>query len=98
MKGQQKPNTIIISDDVEHRIKALKQQSGSEILIFGSPSAAHSLMQYGLIDEFWFFVNPVLVGGGGIPLFNNTQLATQLKLVNTKTFTNGVVCLHYEKA
>ncbi len=97
MKGQQKPNTIFISEDVEHRIKALKQQAGTEILIFGSPSAAHSLMQYGLIDEFWLFVNPVLVGGG-TPLFNNTQLPAELKLVNSKSFSNGVVCLGYEKA
>ncbi|MBO9203731.1 MULTISPECIES: dihydrofolate reductase family protein [Niastella] len=97
MKGQQRPNTIIISEDVEHRIKSLKQQAGSEILIFGSPSAAHSLMQYGLIDEFWLFVNPVLVGGG-TPLFNNTQLPAELKLVKSKSFSNGVVCLGYEKA
>src|ERR1044071_785313 len=39
MEGQQLPNTIIISDDIEHRIKALKQQAGKEIIIFGSPSA-----------------------------------------------------------
>jgi dihydrofolate reductase len=97
MKGQQKPNTIIISDEVEHRIKALKQQGDSEILIFGSPSAAHSLMQYGLIDGFWLFVNPVLLGGG-TPLFNNTQLPAELKLVSSKSFANGVICLHYEKS
>ncbi len=29
MKGTQLPNTIIIGDDVEHRIKALKQQAGT---------------------------------------------------------------------
>src|SRR5687768_417171 len=58
MKGKQLPNTIIISDDIEHRIKALKQQAGKEILIFGSPRATHTLTQYGLVDEFWLFVNP----------------------------------------
>ena len=97
MKGQQKPNTIIISDDVEHRIKALKQQAGSEIIIFGSPGASHTLMHYGLIDEFWIFVNPVLVGKG-IPLFKDIQQVTELKLVASKQFASGVVCLHYEKA
>jgi dihydrofolate reductase len=56
MQGQQLPNTIIISDDVAHRVKALKQQAGKEIIIFGSPGASHALMQYGLIDEFWLFV------------------------------------------
>jgi dihydrofolate reductase len=97
MEGQQLPNTIIISDDIEHRVKALKQQAGKEIIIFGSPSASHALMQYGLIDEFWLFVNPVLLGQG-IPLFKNIQQTTELKLVTTATFESGVVCLHYQKA
>jgi dihydrofolate reductase len=96
MEGQQLPNTIIISDDIEHRVKALKQQAGKEIIIFGSPSASHALMQYGLIDEFWLFVNPVLLGQG-IPLFKNIQQTTELKLVTTATFESGVVCLHYRK-
>lgn len=97
MQGQQRPNTIIISDDIEHRVKALKQQAGTEILIFGSPGASHALMHYGLIDEFWVFVNPILVGKG-IPLFKNIQQVTELKLVATKTFASGVVFLHYEKS
>lgn len=96
MEGKQLPNTIIVSNDIEHRVKALKQQAGKEIIIFGSPSAAHSLMQYGLVDEYWVFVNPMLLGKG-IPLFKNIQQATELKLVTCKTFGNGVVCLHYQQ-
>lgn len=96
MQGQQLPNTIIISDDIEHRIKALKQQAGKEIIIFGSPGASHTLVQYGLIDEFWLFVNPVLLGKG-IPLFKEAPI-TDLKLVNSKPFPSGVVCLHYQKS
>lgn len=97
MQGQQLPNTIIISDDIAHRIKALKQQAGKEIIIFGSPGASHSLMQHGLIDEFWLFVNPVLLGKG-IPLFKDVKEATNLKLVTSATFSCGVVCLHYAKS
>jgi dihydrofolate reductase len=97
MEGQQLPNTIIISDDVEHRVKSLKQQAGKEIIIFGSPSASHTLMQYGLIDEFWLFVNPILLGKG-IPLFKNIQQMTELKLVTTDVFESGVICLQYKKA
>ena len=97
MQGEQLPNTIFISEDVEHRIKALKQQAGKEILIFGSPSATHSLLQDNLIDEFWLFVNPVLLGKG-IPLFKTVPETTQLTLVSSKTFTNGVICMHYNKA
>jgi len=97
MKGQQLPNTIIISDDIAHRVKALKQQAGKEIIIFGSPGASHSLMQHGLIDEFWLFVNPVIIGQG-IPLFKDVKEITKLNLITSATFSSGVVCLHYKKA
>ena len=96
MKGKQLPNTIIISDDIEHRIKALKQQAGKEIIIFGSPRATHTLTQYGLIDEFWLFINPILVGKG-MPMFKDVPEVTKLKLVQSKQFGCGVVCLQYKK-
>lgn len=96
MGGQQLANTIIISDSIEHRVKALKQQAGGEIIMFGSPGAVHSLLQYDLIDEFWVFVNPILVGKG-TPLFKNVQQITKLQLVASKAFGCGVVCLHYKK-
>jgi dihydrofolate reductase len=96
MEGQQLPNTIIISNDIEFRVKSLKQQAGKEIIIFGSPSASHTLMQHGLIDEFWLFVNPILLGKG-IPLFKDIQQTTELKLVTTAVFDSGVVCLQYVK-
>lgn len=97
MKGQQLPNTIIISDDIEHRVKALKQQAGKEIIMFGSPGATHTLTQLGLIDEFWVFVNPILIGKG-TPLFKDVPQVTKLELLKSKAFGCGVVCLHYKKS
>jgi len=97
MMNEQLPNTIFIGKDIDSRLKAIKQQAGSDILIFGSPSASHTLMQHGLIDEYWLFVNPVLLGEG-IPLFKNIPGVTSLKQLGAKTFTNGVVCVGYEKA
>lgn len=96
MQGQQLPNTIIIGDDIAHRVNALKQQAGKEIIIFGSPGASHTLMQYGLIDEFWLFINPIILGQG-IPLFKDVKEATKLTLVKSFQFASGVVCLHYKK-
>lgn len=89
-------NTTIISDDIEKNIKNLKQKEGKEIIIFGSPSAAHSLMQYDLIDDYWLFVNPVLLGNG-IPVFKNISGIRKLKLIASHAFSSGVVCLHYER-
>ncbi|MCW3076364.1 MAG: dihydrofolate reductase [Bacteroidetes bacterium] len=88
-------NTIVISDHLAENINKIKEQDGKNILIFGSPGASHSLMRAGLIDEFWLFVNPVLIGKG-IPLFKDVTETTKLKLIETKTFTCGVTALHYE--
>lgn len=96
MKGQDLPNTKIISEDLSAEILKLKQQEGKDILIFGSPRAAHALMQEQLIDEFWLFVNPVILGKG-IPLFKGIQQALHLNLVKATPFVSGVICLHYKR-
>ena len=88
-------NTTVISDQLAENISKIKKQDGKNILIFGSPGASHSLMSQGLIDEFWLFVNPVLLGQG-IPLFKNITEITKLKFIETKTFSCGVIALHYE--
>lgn len=89
------PNTQIISSQLSDEISKLKHSAGSEILMFGSPSATHSLMAENLIDEYWLFVNPVLLVQG-IPLFKNIKDKTSLVLVESKVFPSGVVCLRYE--
>ncbi len=89
------PNTKIISGDVSNEIRKLKQAPGKEILIFGSPTASHALMQENLIDDYWLFVNPILLGQG-IPLFKGIKEITSLTLSKTNVFSSGVVCLHYE--
>jgi len=96
LRGKSLPNTRIVSDDMGGEIRRLKQEAGKDILIFGSPSAGHSLMAEGLIDDYWLFVNPFLLGGG-IPVFQGIKPKTALTLAESKVFSSsGVVCLHYE--
>jgi dihydrofolate reductase len=94
MKDAALPNTIIISENLSERINEIKQQAGSEILLFGSPAATHSLIQQNLIDGYWLFVNPVILGQG-IPLFAGINDKTKLKLLTTRQFTSGVTELSY---
>lgn len=96
MKETGLKNTKVISDNLPENITNLKQQPGKNILTFGSPGASHSLLQLGLIDEYWIFVNPVLLGQG-IPAFKYITEKVKLKLLESKTFTSGVVALHYRK-
>jgi len=88
-------NTVVIGDNLVNKINEIKSQEGKNILIFGSPRASHSLLSESLVDEFWVFVNPVLLGEG-IPLFKNITEITPLKLIESKTFSCGVIALHYE--
>jgi dihydrofolate reductase len=89
-------NTRVINDNLKDEITRLKQSTDKEILLFGSPTAAHSLMAAGLIDGYWLFVNPVLLGKG-IPLFKEIKNKTALILVASHVFPSGVVCFNYSQ-
>jgi len=94
LKGSKIQNTRIISGNMAEQIREIKQEPGKLILIFGSPSASHSLMHVNLIDEYWLFVNPIVLGTG-VPLFKNIPGRVNLKFLESKVFSSGVVMLHY---
>jgi dihydrofolate reductase len=86
----------ILSEQIPNAIRQLKKDKGSNIQIFGSPSVVHLLMKQDLIDEYWLFVNPVLLGKG-IPMFASLEERKQLELTSSKMFASGVVCLQYNR-
>ncbi|ABY35662.1 bifunctional deaminase-reductase domain protein [Chloroflexus aurantiacus J-10-fl] len=88
-------NSIIIRSNVYDELSRLKQQTGLDILIFGSGTLVNSLMQYDLIDEYRLMVFPVVVGSGK-RLFQDRSEKKSLKLIETKTFSSGVVVLSYK--
>jgi dihydrofolate reductase len=94
MKDAHLPNTTIISDNLSDRINEIKGHAGTEILLFGSPTATHALIQQNLIDGYWLFVNPIILGQG-IPLFVNIKDKIKLKLLASRQFTSGVTELNY---
>jgi dihydrofolate reductase len=94
MEGADVNNTSIISNNLEDRINEIKQQDGPDILLFGSPTATHTLINLDLIDGYWLFVNPIVLGQG-IPLFVDIENKTKLKLSTTRGFTCGVTELNY---
>ncbi len=79
---------------IEEEVLELKQQSGKDILV-GSRSLIIELMKLNLIDEYQLCVHSV-VAGSGLPLFENINDRTILKLIKTKTFSGGAVILYYE--
>lgn len=90
-------NTKVIRENISDNINELKRQEGKNILIFGSATASHSLFNEGLIDDFWLFVNPVVIGQG-IPLFKGITETKKMNLIESKTYSCGVIGLHYTKS
>lgn len=88
-------NTRLIKDNFAEEILKLKQQSGKDLVIFGSPRLSQIFTQMGLIDEYRLTVNPVILGSG-IPLFKDIKDQIKLKLLEAKTFNSGVLGLHYQ--
>lgn len=97
MQGIDRSDVTIISDNLADRIRKIKKEAGTEILVFGSPSATHALIEAGLIDGYWLFVNPVILGKG-ISLFTGKQEHVKLGLVSTHQFASGVTELNYKTA
>jgi dihydrofolate reductase len=87
-------NTEIIRGDLSRKINEIKKQQGTDILVFGSPTATHSLIRENLIDGYWLFVNPIILGKG-IPLFVDIKDKIKLNLLNTRQFSCGVTELSY---
>ena len=96
MTGKETANAQIINNHLADEINRLKRGNGKNILIFGSPSAAHALMAEDLVDGCWLFVNPVLLGQG-IPVFKNIKDRVALTLVESHIFSSGVIALYYER-
>jgi len=94
LDGSGKVNTQIISRNLAKEINAIKQEAGPDILVFGSPTATHSLIKEDLIDGYWLFVNPVILGKG-IPLFTDINHKVNLDLKSTHQFACGVTELNY---
>jgi dihydrofolate reductase len=80
--------------DIKEEALALRQQAGKDIFV-GSRSLIIQLMKLNLIDELQLCVHPV-IAGTGLPLFENINDRTTLKLIKTKTFSGGAVIHYYE--
>ena len=88
-------NSTLIKGNVAEEIAKLKRQPGKDIAILGSGTLVRSLLKDGLLDELRLMVHPVVLGGGK-RLFEEGGDQKGLKLVDSKTFSTGVLYLTYQ--
>jgi len=87
-------SATLATSDLKDTVTELKQQPGRDIII-GSRSLILQLMNLNLLDELQLCIYPV-IAGSGLPLFENLNQRTVLKLARTKVFKEGAVVLYYE--
>src|SRR5947209_13259456 len=87
-------NATLIKGDVAEEIRKLKKEPGKSLVQYGVGELTHTMLQAGLIDEFRILVFPFTFGEG--PRIFEQMGVNTLSLLNTKTFSSGVVALHYQ--
>jgi dihydrofolate reductase len=94
MEGVTWENSKLLKEINPDEIIKMKQGKGKNMLVIGSASIVQQLTNLGLIDEYHLLLHPVVLGNGK-PLFKDIRQKHDLKLLEAKTFKNGVVMLCY---
>jgi dihydrofolate reductase len=82
-------NTIVLQGDVVDDVTELKSQDGGPVLVAGSKTLVHTLLDNDLVDELRLMVFPVTIGYG-LRVFPETIKKTQWTMTDTLTFPSGV--------
>lgn len=90
-------NSHLLEGDVVDAVRKLKEEDGGDILVLGSGDLAQTLIEHGLIDEYFIWIVPLVLGGGK-RLFREGGPKTMLKLVDSTTSGTGVTMQTYRPA
>lgn len=90
-------NTTVLSGAPVPEVRALKEQPGQDIVVTGSITLCHALIEAGLVDEYRLFVYPV-VQGRGRRLFPDGFELPKLRLLEVKAFRSGIIYSRYSRA
>ena len=77
-------------------IARLKGMPGKNIAVDSGEGTWRSFLEHDLWDGMDMLVHPLVIGNGK-PLFDSMPIKVPLRLVESKTYDNGVVNLRYER-
>ena len=85
----------LVRGDAVEEVRRLKAEPGLD-MDTGGPTLTAALIEAGLVDEFCLYVTPVVLGSG-TPYFPPGVSRFDLRLLETRSFANGVIRLRYER-
>lgn len=92
MKSFKGKNVSVENGDLVTAINNLKRKEGKDMIVYGGVEFVSSLVKEGLIDEFNFFVNPVLINKG-LRIFDTLPHPQALSLVSAAAYACGISVL-----
>jgi dihydrofolate reductase len=75
-------------------VKALKAESGRNLIAFGGAGFASALIANDLVDEYQFYVNPVALREG-LSIFKERGIDSNLELRGAEAYACGIVVVRY---
>ncbi|MDS0294464.1 dihydrofolate reductase family protein [Halogeometricum luteum] len=90
-------NSTLLTGDVAEAVENLKEERGDVILVQGSHDLIQTLLAHDLVDEFWLWVFPLVLGDGK-RLFGEGTVPAALELTDSETSSTGVQMLRFERA
>lgn len=88
-------NTIVVNGNLVSEIKKLKDSTGEGIIVYGGAEFISSLIKENLIDEYYLFVNPVVIRDG-LTIFDKITDMKKLNLIESISFNCGINLLCYK--
>lgn len=88
-------NTTVVNGDFVSEIKKLKNKNGRDIIAYGGAEFVSSLIRENLIDEYYLFVNPIVIKEG-LTIFNKIPDMKKFNLKESKSFDCGITLLSYK--
>ncbi len=90
-------NSTLLSGTVEEAVADLKSDRRDVISVQGSHDLIQTLLAHDLVDEFWLWIFPLVVGDGK-RLFGDGTIPAALELTDAETSSTGVQMLRYDRA
>ena len=87
-------NAELLKGDAVLEVSRLKKAPGKDILVYGGPTLASSLVEAGLIDELYLLVNPTAIGRGS-SMFKDLSKPARFRLENSTSYKCGIALLKY---
>lgn len=93
----ERDGVVFVSESPTSFISQLREREGKDIWLMGGGELARAFLKEDLVDRLQLGVVPTLLGKG-IPLFPSGFPQRDFKLLESKSYSNGLISLTYERS